>query len=171
MKNKKLIYILVPAVLIIWLMVIFRIAGYVNASDSEDYFTGNIYQEEPSKNEKDTFSILADYRDPFLGSSARFYKAEEIFTEDEPRVQETKPKPVPATDNKTTIKSIKWPDLEFGGLILQESTKQVVGLMKINNKEFLIRAEDSFLGVTIDKIYKDSVEVEFLDEKKTIYRK
>jgi hypothetical protein len=69
MKNKRIIYFLLPAVLIIWGLIIFRAVAFLNRNDRINYkktseglktqLTGNV----------DTFSLLLNYPDTFLLST------------------------------------------------------------------------------------------------------
>ena len=69
MKNKKLLYILLPASVIIWGLVIYRIFSALSSPETPDrvILAKNI-KTRVNNTQADTFSIAANYRDPFLGS-------------------------------------------------------------------------------------------------------
>ncbi|MEM6540789.1 MAG: hypothetical protein AAF634_06480 [Bacteroidota bacterium] len=69
MKKNKRTYILLVAVLIIWGFLGYRILGAINPSEKpavKQDLVGRPYQIALKK--RDTFSVHADYRDPFLGT-------------------------------------------------------------------------------------------------------
>ena len=72
MKNKKLTYILVPLVLIVWGLIIYRIFNTIHNTDDSPLLNTPIATINGEKNTLlDTFSLQLNYRDPFLGNLHR----------------------------------------------------------------------------------------------------
>lgn len=155
MKNKKLIYILLPLVIIVWGTIFYKI--FYNTSREEE-LTDEIL---PQKNiaattVSDTFSIIANYRDPFLG----------IIVHNENNVNEAPKQKVLSQPKIEQV--VQWPNIVYGGMIKnQQSTKQLA-LVKINGKENIIKAGEMVGTIELVKIYKDSVEVKMGKERKVV---
>jgi hypothetical protein len=155
MKNKKVIYLLIFLVVIIWGMVIFRIVRrpdnsvLLQTSNSKDT-TGFVI---PTG---DTFEIINSYEDPFRIS--------------------VKPKGKPRVENNTarqTLPVVKkdWPKIELQGLIKDQTSSKTVVLLKINERNSTIRMNDESQGVRFIKAAGDSVLLEFNREKKFFRRR
>ena len=146
MKNKKLIYILLPLVILIWGSIIYKI--FYNTSREEELADEILPQKNISATSVlDTFSIIANYRDPFLGNV--------VYSENNVNeVPKQKVLPQPKVEQV-----VQWPNIVYGGMIKnQQSTKQLA-LLKINGKENIIKAGEMVGTIELVKIYKDSVEV------------
>jgi hypothetical protein len=148
MKNKRVVFILLPIVLIIWGAVIYRIYFAVkqkqilNVKTSMPRIKADLNTEE--------FVIVANYRDPFLVSEKN----------DKPKIV------VPKSVAKS--QPLNWPNIKYNGSIKNKiSSKQLI-LLNINSKDRIMKIHQTTDGVMLNKVYKDSVEVLFEKEKKTI---
>ena len=158
MKKKKTLYMMLPLVLLVWGFVFYQLFG--------SFFGTPNYAKEEIKQEvnideikKDTFLIVADYRDPFLGKKIRTKKT--ISSS-----QGTKPK----GNNRAKMPKAEkpWPSISFKGMIKNNNSDRRVGILNVNGKEFLIKEKDIVNDVTIVSIAKSTVEVRFQKESKTI---
>ena len=101
-QKKKTIYILMPIVILVWGFVFYQLYGYFFSTPSyantEEKTIINI-----DEIKKDTFSIVANYRDPFLSQK-------KIQTVSHPVVSKT---------NRSTTKKnsaptvLKWPLIQY----------------------------------------------------------
>ncbi len=156
MKNKKVVYLLLVVVVLIWGIIFYRIFSTVGASDNNTNSLNNHAKSEVDKNANDTFNIDGNYRDPFLGN----------MQVDKPVILSTAPKQV--VKEEKVVQKLAWPSIEYGGMIKnQKSNKQLV-LVQINGQNNLMKTGDIVAGVQLMKIYKDSLEVSFQKEKKWI---
>ncbi len=91
---------------------------------------------------KDTFSIKADYRDPFLGTIHIKKKR---------------------TKNKITKTSpkIQFPSIAYTGLITDQQNKQHVFFVTINNTQYLMQSKSEKDGVTLLTGSKSSIKVRY----------
>lgn len=163
MKNKKLLYVLIPAVLLVWGIIIYKI---VAPASLEENTTGlqNIQFASNSTTEilSDTFSINPNYRDPFLSKEVK----KSIPSEN----KVSNVVAAPAVIKKITEPSIKWPALIYSGLIKnQKSNKQLV-LISINGQSSSIKIGEVINGIELMKVFKDSIEVKFGNEKKFVVK-
>jgi hypothetical protein len=158
MKNKKLLYILIPATLLLWGAIIYRIIGTVGNDESVNTMASSFVPMVDSLEVNDTFSIHPDYRDPFSGKSLK--KVLPVSSEN--RVVAPK---VPKIN--TPLVSV-WPNVAYGGIIKnQKSNKQSV-LVLINGQSNIMNVGDVNLGIQLLKVYGDSIEVKFNKEKKIV---
>ena len=151
MKNKKSIYILLPVVLFIWGMVIYRFFSYENPEISEaaNYNTINLKPSEPVV--PDTFSIDVSYRDPFLGKNylpARQAGAIKKKTQKGPE--------------------LLWPQVLYKGLVTDKKDKRKVFMVVINGHTYLLNEKDTEQGITIKRGNRHAITVSYQGNTKTI---
>jgi len=155
MKNKKLAYILLPLVLLVWGIVGYKL--YIKFFGEENIALMNteINVEDKSNNYKDHFEIANNYRDPFLGHAVR-----EVSVSVQPSampIQRQSVVPAPA------IKPVVyWPVIKVGGLV---NEKKFMGT--IAGKSVLLEKGEQAQGVIFVKSSKDSVWFKFSGEQKS----
>ncbi len=143
MKNKKLTYyFLLPAVFIIWGIIIYKI---INSEPSKnrrlDSFLGDRKTEKTFI--KKTYQLLENYPDPFQFQ-------QELKIEDKKKSM---------TDNSVKqIKEDKWQDIRYNGLISGKSEKRVH--VTISGQECICSESDSIKGgYFLVAIRKDSIAI------------
>lgn len=156
MKNKKLLYVLIPVTLLIWGLIIQKVFSVVSGNDN-----GTPKQELTQITEEhfemnDTFSINPIYRDPFkaieqkkIASSTSSIQIKKI----------TSPvKPLPN----------KWPSIVYGGIIKnQKSSKQLV-LVSVNGQSNMMKTGEQLNDIQLLRVFKDSIEVKYGNEKRFV---
>lgn len=146
MKNKKLLYILVPLSLIIWGLIFYRIFTGLKNTDIPDT-TRPAFKARQETPLKDSFTLVANYRDPFLGGN----------------VIVAKPQTTSSSVGKrqfisTTTTPPPLPDVQYFGIISNAGNRNKVGLIKIQGRDFLLKeGETAEPHIKIIKFYKDSV--------------
>jgi hypothetical protein len=159
MQNKKALMFLVPVALALMSVVVYKFYKALNPS-KEQYakVINTVYTDKADTAiSADTFSIIADYRDPFLGKiiSAEVPKATNYI----PR----QPKP-----EKPPLTPVKWPAITYGGVIKnQKSNKQVV-LVSINGQGNFMKAGEEAQGILLKQVYKDSIVLVYEKETKVV---
>jgi hypothetical protein len=144
-------------VLLIWGLIFYKIFAHVG--DDGGIVSHGVQNTAKKVNPKDTFTILANYRDPFLDHNYR------------PIIQRTgadhvlEPKGVSQKSNPV-IENI--PDIKYFGLIANPKSKRKVGLFKMSNKDLLLKEGDAFNDLIIARLFNDSVMITFHKSKKTI---
>lgn len=158
MKNKKLSWILLPAVLSIWGMIGWKVYAAINGDD--ETFSENSPQTEIHKDTSavpEDYTLSLNYRDPFF----------------EPRPQ---PKAVSTNVKKTETQSVKnsapqitqWPSVAYGGLVRQTQSGKTVGFLIVNGSSHFVNGGDVAGELTVVKMWSDSVEVKFGKESRRI---
>lgn len=159
-------YILIPVVILIWGLVIYKIFSYTDGSSDVNTIPVFTRQKETVKLEKDTFSIIAKYKDPFLGKNFSIYE-EDYSDDNETQTEKVK---VPEIKKEEPKINIKWPSIIYGGIIYNAKTKKSVGLVKINNRDYLGNKGNMLEEVEIIEMYNDSIKVKYSEQTKTIIK-
>jgi hypothetical protein len=146
MKNKKLTYFLVIVTLSIWGIVFYRIISSVGGNDVVTNY--NLKQERSAEliDSTETFLLIADYRDPFLGSKIR-----------KPALTRIKKAAVVVVEKEKMDGSL----VSYLGLISNSNNKKTVGVIRFKGKEYLVSDGDAVEDLVVVKNYKDSVKVKF----------
>jgi len=149
MKNKKVAFLLLSLAAVIWGTIIYRVFKAVHS-------TTTLQQIAPANDSDffsslaDTFSVKANYRDPFLGRR---------------NVEALPPKPMFTSSSHAIT---KWPVINYLGTIHNKNSDKKLALVKIDQKDYIMKASDIIAGVELSKIFKDSVIVLYQKEKKVI---
>lgn len=150
---------MLPIVFLVWGIVFYQLYLY--------FFSTPTYVTEKAEVvvnvdeiKKDTFSIVANYRDPFLGENIRLTQPKTTNNQSsQPKVQKNiAQKPL---DNP-------WPTIEYKGMIKNNNSEKRVGIVGLNNKEYLVKEGEVLNGVKFMVISKELIQVSFQKEQKTI---
>jgi len=171
MKGKKSVYILLPAVLLVWGIVAYRIISGLN-TDQPSY--NNAFRHvEPMEEDvqPEAFSLRLDYRDPFLTGRPRKRAQASVFntdvasplTQPAAKVQPTQPEPEPAMD---------WSTVAYVGLIQRSKgrNEQPVALVTIKGSSRMVKAGDDIEGYLFTTVTRDSLEVTYGDFNTVLYK-
>jgi len=159
MKNKKLLYILIPCTLLLWGMIIYKIFSVTTGDDTDSFKSAKFIPGIINKTVSDTFSIYPSYRDPFLGT---VNKKTGLTNHTNVPKKITAPVLIKPT--------IPFPQITYGGLIKNtQSNKQLV-MVLINGQSNIMKIGDVVNEVELTKIFRDSIEVRFLKEKKFVVK-
>lgn len=152
MKKNQKTYILLVVVLAIWGILGFRILSAVNPDDSLPNTHTAISDFKPTAPKaRDTFSILANYRDPFLGTLPKSV------------VKARKPKKIaPAPVVKR--------NLSFTGHIRDQKSDQVIFFVNIDGRQHMMSLTDEVDGVRLLKGNEDQITVLYENHRETIKR-
>ena len=160
MKNKKMLYILIPGTLIVWGLIIFKIINNMHP-DADPVLRQNIAITQQDETVSDTFSINPIYRDPFLGKMIQ------------PRSSESGD-PVVKRQTVPVVAVVKaptpWPAIVYTGTIKNQKSNKEMVLLEINGEGHMMKVGETITGVFLFKAFRDSVEVQFSKEKKIIHK-
>lgn len=156
MKNKKLLYILIPAVIFVWGMIVYKIVMASGGNENEFFPIAEFTKAKPNEVLNDTFSIHPDYRDPFSGNQVK--KTSISITPGPQKIQKV----------IAPVAIAKWPEIIYGGIVKnQKSNKQLV-LMQVNGQSKMMKVGESVDNIELTKVFRDSIEVKFGKEKRYI---
>ncbi len=157
MKNNKAItYVLVLAVVAVWGWVIYNIIKKHGPSNNNNISFDNIGKTETSNAQLDTFSLIADYRDPFVIKYVSMNAAQDLNLEEE-KVKEVIVKPI-----------IEWPLIKYGGTVKNKSSDKKLALINIGEQNHLLGIGDTAQEIKIYAIYPDSLILVYKNDRKTI---
>jgi hypothetical protein len=66
---------------------------------------------------------------------------------------------------------VRWPVVDFLGIVKSERKKDVLGILKIGNKEYLVRKNDIKEGIEVIHITSDSVGLKYQSDTSFFARK
>lgn len=152
---------MVPLVLLVWGVVFSQLFSY--------FYSDPILSVQKADQvinideiKEDTFSIVASYRDPFLGRKRKSYRNN--IPQDSGQQTANR-----GTGVKKSIPAEKpWPLISYNGMIKNNNSDRKVGIVKIDEKEYLVKSGDVIGAVSFLAIEKQSIKVRFQKETKTI---
>lgn len=154
-------YIMIPLVILVWGVVFSQLYAYIF---SEPMLAKQEVEQEVNIDEikEDTFSIVAAYRDPFLGKKLKSYRKN---NNTQPSSNSTN-----RSNNKKKVNAPEkpWPSIAYQGMIKNNNSERKVGIVKVNGKEHLVRFGDVIDEITFLSIEKQIIKVRFQKEVKTI---
>jgi hypothetical protein len=161
MKNRQLMYILIPSVLLIWGLIIFKIIKQIHHAQKPATELSPFLKVGEMKGVIDTSSLLLNYRDPFLHGVVRSSSSSQSYEDFNSN-----------NTNLTTAKKppVNFPITKYSGLVINYKNRHKLGLIKIENKDFLAKEGELVAGERIIRLYTDSVIVSYNKTKKTFLR-
>lgn len=153
MKNKKNIFFLVPAILIIWGLIGYRIYKAVNPLPIETITTNTVDDFKPKKiATTKSYTINAAYRDPFLGTlTSNIMRKRKVAT------TVTKPK-----------EQLVFPTIVYKGIVSPKtSRKSAVYLVQINGQQNLLKLRSASQEITLISGNGKEIVLEYKKERKT----
>ena len=162
MKNDKLIYILLPAVAIIWLIIGYRF--YQAIEQKRDTPTQSTI---PIASIEETtlaaYELQLDYPDPFLKKEKRAVRTPSIQ-------QRTRSPQVTVTTFPAASTNIPWERLTYHGMIENNQTTDRVAIVSLEGIRKLVKEGNQIGTFTLEQILKDSVKVRVGREAQYITR-
>jgi hypothetical protein len=151
--NKYLQYFLIIAVIGVWGAVMYRLIHGLSDKNIP-IIASNVPIQSDIENPIDTFSLYADYPDPFLPDT------DTLSSEDVKKVSEKSDfnsSNSKSEDNTALIIAA----IKYNGIIENTDKKSTVGIITINGKEFLVKEKQKVDDIMIKNIRKDSVHVSY----------
>lgn len=143
LKNKKITYLLIILVILIWGLVFYKIySKFGGGKRVERSLLKSVGTIENSKGDI-IFALILDYPDPFLKAGG--------LVDNHPVIAGSNPQ-------KQTI---VWPTVEYRGCVVLSNKKECTGLLKIQNSDLLVKQGKEYFGVKIRTITKDSIFVAY----------
>jgi hypothetical protein len=164
-KNKKVTYLLLTTVALVWGLIVYRIVA--GMSDDTKVKPNNKKKEVSLyTEEKEVYPLLLNYSDPFLKggrgigtgiteqSAANVYASTGTIRHKKVLAKkEVKPVVVPAV--------IDWSFIHYIGLIGNNSNANKIGLVNIHAHEHIVKEKDMIGDVSIIRLSKDTLRVTF----------
>ncbi len=161
MKNKKGLYLLLIATLLVWGLIIYRIffhTGLINSTKEDS--SSNVQQLPGSHNYCDTFSLILGYPDPFLKQNSKFRRHQSFLT------SKFKGKNALQLNPK-----VKHSEIEYLGIVKNKDTKKKIGILDIDGSEATVREGFSNKNYSVGAISKVEITLKSGDSSKIIKKK
>lgn len=150
MKKNNKTYVLLAVVIGVWGSIGFKFLSAVNPSQKKEVqiATNEIFVPKQAM-ERDTFSIVANYRDPFLGTVQATKK-----------VRKSAPK---KAKEQTPEKSIS-----YTGFITDKTSKRQMFFVTVEGRQQMMTVNDIFQDVKLIRGAKDKIKVRYNGKTRTI---
>lgn len=151
MKRKKNIYFLVAAVVMVWGILGYKLmTGFNVTTNHADVITPTQFKASKPDKKPETFNIINDYRDPFLGLL-------------ENNIGSSKPKKIPQVKKET----IPFPVVVYVGYIAPKDKKEKVFLVTINGQQHIFKINTFINEVKLLSGNFQEITVQFRHQKKS----
>lgn len=147
-KNVKT-YALLGLVLLIWGFIGIKFFGALSPKPEKQVFVENVNFKPKKVTKRDTFSLVGDYRDPFLGTLSTSQK----------KTKRTKKPRRPA---------VQFPNISYTGLITDQQTKDHIFFVIIDGTQYLMQKKNENKGVSLLSGASNSIRVRYKGIVKTI---
>jgi hypothetical protein len=145
-RNKKITYLLIALVVLIWGLIFYKIySNFGGNRQTKDELPQAAISAEVRQVDS-IFTLSLDYPDPFLKGLGQ-------------------PVETPVSNSGNT-RIINWPPVEYRGLLSSNSKNGSTGLLKIQNSNLLVKQGKVYSAVKIRTITRDSIFLEFQNEKR-----
>ncbi|MBN8696057.1 MAG: hypothetical protein J0L87_05970 [Bacteroidetes bacterium] len=158
MKNKKLLKFLIPFTILIWGYIGYKIYHAIDARDNY-VLTSPVYQKKKMSVSLDTFSIKANYSDPFLAEIVKERRIIKMNSD-----QQTNSN-IQKTSSNPQVNSRNLPIIQYYGVIKSTKTKKQIAIISLNGLIGNYSVGDQFSGVEVLRIYNDSILLRYNKDK------
>lgn len=151
LKNKKITYLLLALVVIIWGMIFYRIySNFGGKKMVEKSLPHSVGIAKHDQNDS-ILTLSLNYPDPFL-------KGEEQSVD-----------PLLSIEDKTPISPtvINWPQIEYRGLLCGNNNEST-GLLRIQNTDLLVKQGKVYAAIRIRTLSRDSIFLEYQKESRWV---
>ena len=152
MKKKRTTYLLLITVLIVWGIIVYKFFDTVQIGDDYTIATESYMIFKPDTLSKPAnFSIVANYRDPFLGELQRDKM------------------PLKKVKKKIKLPEVVFPEIIYHGMIDPKQKKRAsLFIITVNNKQQFLSVGQKIEGVQLLKGNSKEITILFEQRKKTI---
>ncbi|MFS4493181.1 hypothetical protein [Maribacter sp. 2308TA10-17] len=149
MKKNTKTYILLGAVVLIWGVIGYRIFSSITSEPERNTETGAIDFKPQPVQEKEKFSIVADYRDPFLG---------------------TLPKKAKKKVKRSALKTPLPPEIAvtYTGFVSDKDTKENIYFVTINGRQHIMSVGNEIEKVKLVRGNATSIKIRANKKTRTI---
>ncbi len=154
MKSKRNTYILIAALISIWGFIAFKMV--FNFEKTKTFSTNIIEVKNNFKKLKiDSFTIAANYKDPFnVKSNKIYYPKKQITKKKKPIIKKKEA-------NKKATKKINISHIKYYGTIKNSKTNKIAGILYVGKQEYLIYKNFEFPNGKILSISEEKISIEY----------
>ncbi|MBN1339748.1 MAG: hypothetical protein JXA03_10520 [Bacteroidales bacterium] len=154
LRNKKTLYILLPAVVLIWGAVVHKIISGIDG-DNNTGRRQNYVQKAPGPSYlPDTFSMSGNCRDPF--------RPEKVYQ-------------APSGKNANVVnrgktKNVRWPQVTYNGWMKNIKTGTVQVNLVIAGQDRILKPGEEKEGIALVRVWEDSVMLKYDNDIKSFMK-
>ena len=150
LKNKKITYLLIILVALIWGLIFYKIySNFGGKKQVEKSFSHSTARVENRKRDS-VFTLLLYYPDPFLKGTDQ--STDELLST--------------VTINTVTSRIVNWPLIEYRGLLNSSNSNECLAFLMVQSSDFLVKQGKVYGSVKIRTILRDSIFVEYQNESR-----
>ncbi len=149
MKGKKNIRILLPIVVVVWGILIYKVVDAFSDDDVPLPITGKSSFVARKIQERDTFSLLPVSTDPFLGT---VYRKKTTSNQ--------------GGTTKPAREEIVWPAIQVVGAVADPKGKSAIYMISVNGQQHLMKLGESVNELLLVRASGDKVVLQFKGENK-----
>ncbi|MFC4221171.1 hypothetical protein [Flagellimonas marina] len=143
-------YVLLALVLILWGIIGFKVIGTLSPEPQPEIVVKRTSQDLKSVKKRDTFSLIADYRDPFLGTLP-------------PRKKKTGKRPV-------AKKEMPKKNIVYSGLVSQTGSGSTLFFISIDGRQYTLSKNEEVDNVRLLRGNEENIRVRYNGITETIAR-
>jgi hypothetical protein len=162
MKNNTTKYLLILFVVVVWGIIFYKVINFVKSSDSPRENNLVSANEDSSSKNVDTFTIIANYADPFLKRS--------VLVKSTTKMEVKTDKPQVNNASKKAVLLKNWPNISYAGLVSSFMGNKSTALISINGESCIMKKGDISKDIELVIITKDSVKLKFQNEYRFLKR-
>ena len=148
-------YFLIAGVVAIWGIVFYRIFTSVAQDEGTQVISFKKTAAVAAHELKDTFRLIASYRDPFLGTMAS-------------AVGEPIKAKASVARPKTAEIQIDWSFIAYNGSVYNKQAKKSIALLTIKGQDVMMSEKETVGDVTLAKNFGDSIQVIYQKKKNMV---
>lgn len=150
MKNKKLLYVLIPLAALIWGMIMRQVFSYKQGS--EQNITLTVSSPESEIRDTTRYVVEGGYRDPFLRSG-------QLTTSNTPATKQNKIRAIKVNEANSLVTPS---GIVYRGVISGISVK--IGLLEYNKQKMLVKEKESLGDYQVVHVGEDSLRIIYHDK-------
>ena len=159
MNPKPVKYFLIAGVVVVWGLIIYRVVDGLNPDDVPVIKAANTIATTYTPT-TDSFSLIADYSDPFIPEEDTVEANMTVMTAVAPSPSQPPVVKPPDTYKEGTI--------QYEGMISNPAKKLKLGTISINGKEMLVKEKDKVEEYVIEKITAETIVIRYKGKKISI---
>lgn len=150
MKSNKNIKILLPIVIVVWGLVIYKIVDAFSSESFDFDKEQNVDFKPPKGIERDTFSLVPIDVDPFLGTVYAKSKtvSHKVNSARKPKIEK------------------QWPTIGYFGIVADKKSSSSIYIVDVNGQQYLLRKGDTIQKLQIIKGTTESVSIRYEGQTK-----
>ena len=182
MKDKRLLYFLLPAVTLVWGLIIWRIWAATSEPQEMAALPASPVLANPRQASTRPPRLLLSYGDPFtsikMGRSSQDNPPAPVAIHASSSLQLV---PAPSTSHLAlpvraavppvvVAAAVTWPQVKYLGTITHTNGQTQVALLSIDNEEAVVKVGQRVRSIQVLHLFKDSVQLMHDSQKKMYYR-